>query len=190
MTKRHKKLAVTGVILMFALIPAALFANGNQEAGQYSQAWGPGYRAEVPVADGRHGRGMGIHVLEVLQGSAADAAGLQAGDVIIAVNGEYSYEVLSDGTLPDLSAGEMLTLNVMRFREEDSQYMMPEELILDLEVGQGENDGPQIGISYSIPGGMYGRGPAGHGMMGSRGYGSPAGRGSVRGLKDPSAQSF
>ncbi|AHC13901.1 hypothetical protein L21SP2_0469 [Salinispira pacifica] len=175
---------------MFALIPAALFANGNQEAGQYSQAWGPGYRAEVPVADGWHGRGMGIHVLEVLQESAADAAGLQAGDVIIAVNGEYIYEVLSDGTLADLNAGEMLTLNVMRFREDDSQYMMPEELIIDLEVGQGANGEPRIGISYSIPGGMYGRGPAGHGMMGARRNGNPGGRGYARGLNDPSAQSF
>lgn len=190
MTKTTKATRIAAVLLILIALPAAIFANGNQEPAVNSQTWGPGYGFESRASGDWHGGGMGIHVLEVQQGSAAEESGILPGDVIIAVNGEYSYQAVAGGALSDLQAGDRVRINLMRFREEGSEYVMPEEKILDLELGSTADGRPDLGISYSIPGQMYGRGPAGHGMMEvSRGR-APAGRGGVRGFAPQTDQSF
>ena len=71
--------------------------------------------ADVDSAAQRYGIPAGAEVLAALEGSCADKSGLQAGDIITALNGETvnSYTTLQDA-LKKFRAGDEVTLSVFR----------------------------------------------------------------------------
>lgn len=62
-----------------------------------------------------YGLPMGVYVTEVVEGGAADLAGIRAGDIIIAVNGQSvsSYEELNDAK-NSFSAGDTISMTAVR----------------------------------------------------------------------------
>ena len=66
-----------------------------------------------------YGMPVGVYVREVDEGGAADLAGIQPGDVIIAINGETisSYDELN-AKKDKHKAGETITVTVRRARQD------------------------------------------------------------------------
>lgn len=62
-----------------------------------------------------YGLPMGVYVTEVVDGGAADLAGIEAGDIIIAVNGKSvsNYDELNDAK-NSFSAGDTITITAVR----------------------------------------------------------------------------
>ncbi|GAA0760760.1 DegQ family serine endoprotease [Ideonella azotifigens] len=98
------------------------------------------------------GKPEGALVAKVEKGSAAAKAGVQAGDVITAVDGR---PVRESGTLPSLiglaAPGDKVALTVWR---EGKQHTLdakldgvPSERGLQAKAGSGEADGPQLGLA-------------------------------------------
>lgn len=94
----------------------------------------------------------GVMITEVIADSPAEAAGLQVGDVITAVNDQ---EISTESPLADViqgyKPGDEITLTVER---------QDEALQLTVELGENADDSnlPYLGVRYSPASGMFGRG--------------------------------
>jgi membrane-associated protease RseP (regulator of RpoE activity) len=90
----------------------------------------------------------GIHIIAVDEDSPAAEAGLLPDDTIIAVDGEAMQPWFLGELVEEIDAGQELRLNVLRAADETSDRFTPEELLIDLTVGSGEEGEAYIGISY------------------------------------------
>ena len=156
MNKQNRKTAA--IILAVLMIPALLFASGEAEDDE------SGYRGH-----GRRGRsggrghefygddfffggeflmkGMGAaFVSEVIAGSPAEAAGLQADDIILALNGERTFGLKS--AIQELSPGDTVELTIARPRAEDDDMILPQELKLSITLGANDDGTAYAGIQY------------------------------------------
>lgn len=90
-----------------------------------------------------------IIVREVIEGGPADQAGIQAGDIITAINGEeVSGETDLRALLEDFEPGDTLTLKIQRMSED-------EPLEVEVELGENPDEAGRayLGISYvPVPG--------------------------------------
>lgn len=121
-------------------------------------------REAAPMTDDFSAAAPGALVLEVVADSPAEAAGLQAGDVIVAVNGEaLSEESSLADVIGALQPGDEATLEVEREGADEA---------LTLTVALGENpdkDGVAfLGVQYQQASEMtFGRTPFGRGGNGA-----------------------
>lgn len=158
---------MTAAILLIGSA-ATVFASGsNEQAEGQAQIPAPahnpgpqnmpGHRVSNMGSGFGHGNSgmmmprMGIPVVEVVEDSPAEAAGIQAGDNIIGVNGQQLDGRGIGELLQTLEPGDELTVNVLRTRVEDSEFMSPEELILTVVAGSNEEGNLYFGISTFLP---------------------------------------
>jgi membrane-associated protease RseP (regulator of RpoE activity) len=99
----------------------------------------------------------GALVVEVVAGSPAETAGLQANDIVTAVNGE---PVDAERTLRDrliaYEPGDTITLTIVRDgAEQDIEVTLGEQTVMNIDAGQ---------LRGMMPGGMSFHGQRGHGF--------------------------
>ena len=160
MNKQNQKI----IAIMFAvlMIPSMLFASGSTESDTDSKEyWRYGKRGRFRGKEhGFFGEAMpgmgGVYVTDVAAGSPAEASGLQAGDIILAVNGETSFGLKTD--IQELSPGDTVELTIARPRGETDDAILPQELKVSITLGTNDAGETYAGIQFLSRFGGGGRG--------------------------------
>lgn len=103
-------------------------------------------------AFGRHSRPMygfnsrGVFITGVTEGGPAAEAGLQAGDIITAVNGTEPGEGDLRSLVLELKSGDTVTLTVLRPGSGDA-----EEMEIPVTLGKTEDGKPYLGVQFFSP---------------------------------------
>lgn len=115
-------------------------------------------------AAARYGRAGGAYVQSVVPGAAADKAGLQAGDIITAVDGEPVDGSAAFIAIKDKhKAGDTVTLTIDREAKKTTLTLTFDERTPDDQVGQTiiENDGGGNSYDFGGNGNQWGYYPFG-----------------------------
>ncbi len=131
------------------VIEAALSGKGNgvkQSAEKGKQAQGgltgkPRMGVSVGTSNGRNGAyPKGVYIFEVEEGSPAETAGLQPGDIIVEVNGEIISSVDEEvAAMADMKEGDEVAVKVFR----------PEE-VEDAASGRISTEGEYIDLKVKL----------------------------------------
>jgi S1-C subfamily serine protease len=129
------------------LIQAPVWAATNQRVGSGAEAPGAGItftedRAFLGVVLGGTSRGNGIRVTDVIDGSAAEAAGLQRGDRIVEIDGvPVTGSRALTREIRGMQPGDTTTVTVVRAGEEQT---------LTVELGRRAERGVHFDGAYTI----------------------------------------
>jgi S1-C subfamily serine protease len=109
-------------------IIATLMRDGRVRRAQLGVAVAP--RPLPPAVASELGRSRAIEIVQVIEGGAAERAGVQIGDLVLAVDGEPVEDATDlQGLMTDERIGREVEFRVLRAGREQTLAVVPDELV-------------------------------------------------------------